>query len=150
MTRDEVVAWLEGIVFGGVAMTTAALEYATGGIDVSFAQWRTILLVGGSEDGCRVGEVASFLHAGLPATSRLLRRMERRGLMSLERDERDRRATRARLTPAGMDLRHSVLEYRRREIAALVAEVSTPRAAERALRDLSARFEERGRTVPGR
>lgn len=148
MSREQVVDWLEGIVFGGVALTTAALEYATNGQELTFTQWRAILVVGESEDGCRVGEVASLLHASLPTTSRLMRRLELRGLLRLERDEQDRRATRARLTESGVWLRSSVLAYRRGEIAVIVDEAKPPASAHRALRDLAARFEARGHPQP--
>lgn len=149
MTSEQVVDWLEGIIFGGVAITTAALQHATEGQELSFTQWRAVLFVGETEEGCRVGEVAGVLHAALPAMSRLLRRLERRGLLTLERDERDRRATRARLTQAGNDLRASVLSYRRSEIAAIVHAVEPPAAADRALRDLAARFDAFGHAPPG-
>jgi DNA-binding MarR family transcriptional regulator len=148
MTRDDVVAWLEGIVFGGIALTTEALEYATRDLEVSFAQWRAILFIGDGDEGCRVGEVASFLHAALPATSRLLRRLEHRGLLTLQRDEQDRRATRARLTPSGAELRSSVLGYRRDEIADIVDAVRPAATADRTLRDLAARFDARGHFRP--
>jgi DNA-binding MarR family transcriptional regulator len=152
MSRDEVVNWLEGIVFGGVALTAAALEYATDGQELTFTQWRAILFVGEGEEGCRVGEVASLLHASLPTTSRLLRRLERRELVRLERDEQDRRATRARLTEDGVRLRSSVLAYRRDAIAAIVTETKLPASAHRVLRDLATRFDARGHppTPPNR
>lgn len=150
MTKDQVVDWLAGIVFGGVAMTASALELAVEGQELTFTQWRAVLFIGQSEGGCRVGEVARFLPAALPATSRLLRRLERRGLLTLERDEQDRRATRARLTSAGSALRSSVLDYRRGEIAAIVNDVETPASAHRTLRDLATRFEARGRARPVR
>lgn len=144
MARDEIVDWLAGIVLGGVAITTTALARASDGQELTFTQWRAILFVGDSQEGCRVGEVASMLGAALPATSRLLRRLERRGLLTLERDERDRRATRARLTGDGSSLRAAVLDYRKAEIAAIVEEVESPAAANRVLRDLADRFQARG------
>jgi DNA-binding MarR family transcriptional regulator len=152
MVRDETVDSLAGIVFGGVAITASALEYATDGQELTFTQWRAILVVGERDDGRRVGEVAGFVNAALPTTSRLLRRLERRGLLVLERDEQDRRATRARLTDAGVRVRSSVLAYRRDEIAAIVDEVKPPASADRALRDLAAGFRARGhpRKRPGR
>lgn len=145
MARDEIVDWLAGIVFGGVAITTTALQAAADGQELTFTQWRAIVRVGEQEDGCRVGEVAARLNAALPATSRLLRRLERRGLLTLERDELDRRATRARLTNVGAALRSTVLAYRRAEIAAIVDEVRPSAAGNRALRDLASRFDARGR-----
>lgn len=143
MARKEIVDWLEGIVFGGVAITTEALIYATRE-ELTFTQWRAILFVGEDAEGCRVGEVGGLLHASLPTTSRLLRRLERRGLLTLERDEQDRRATRARLTPAGIEMRSSVLTYRRNELAAIADEVKPPASANRVLRTLAARFDARG------
>lgn len=145
MARDEIVDWVAGIVLGGVAITTTALARATDGQELTFTQWRAILFVGDTDEGCRVGEVASMLGAALPATSRLLRRLERRGLLTLERDERDRRATRARLTGEGSSLRSAVLDYRKAEIAAIVEQVDTPVSANRVLRELAGRFRARGR-----
>jgi DNA-binding MarR family transcriptional regulator len=144
LARDEIVDWLAGIVFGGVAITTTALQAAADGQELTFTQWRAILRVGEQQDGCRVGEVATRLNAALPATSRLLRRLERRGLLTLQRDERDRRATRARLTDGGAMLRSSVLAYRKAEIAAIVDEVQPSSAGDRVLRELAARFDARG------
>ncbi len=144
MTRDQMVDSLAGIVFGGVAITASALEHATDGQEVTFTQWRAILIVGERDEGCRVGEVAGFVNATLPTASRLLRRLERRGLLVLERDEQDRRATRARLTDAGVRIRSSVLAYRRAEIAAIVDEVESPAAVEGVLQDLAVRFRARG------
>ena len=72
MARDELVDWLAGIVFGGVAITTTALQAAADGQELTFTQWRAIVRVGEQEDGCRVGEVAARLNSALPATSRLL------------------------------------------------------------------------------
>lgn len=145
MARDEIVDWLAGIVFGGVAITTTALARAPDGQELTFTQWRAILFVGDTAEGCRVGEVAAMLGAALPATSRLLRRLERRGLLTLERDEHDRRATRARLTDDGTSLRAAVLDYRKAEIAAIVEEVDPPASANRVLRDLAHRFRARGK-----
>ncbi len=79
------------------------------------------MVLGESEDGARVGEVAGRVGVTLPATSRLLHRLERRGLTVLAVDEQDRRATRARLTDRGRAVREAILAVRRsafREIAA--------------------------------
>lgn len=150
MTRDQVIDWLETVVFGGVAITAEALAYATSE-ELTFTQWRAIVLIGESQGGCRVGEVAGFLHATLPTTSRRLRRLERRGLLTLERDEEDRRATRARLTDAGAKLRTSVLAYRRDEIRAMVSEVRLSATGDRVLRELAVQFDAKGHAaLPGK
>lgn len=145
MRTDAIVEWLERIVVGGVAITTEALVHATDGQELTFTQWRAILLLGFDDDGCRVGEVAATLHASLPTASRLLRRLERRGLVTLEPDTADRRATRARLTAAGRHLRGAVLDHRRDRLAAIVADARPSPAADDTLRDLADQFERRAR-----
>jgi DNA-binding MarR family transcriptional regulator len=65
--------------------------------------------------------------------------------MSLEPDEQDRRATRARLTPDGAGLRAAVLAYRRRELEAIARAVDPPASADALLGELAERFEAHGR-----
>ena len=98
-TPDSMIDALAHIVFGGVALTSAALDHATEGRDLTFTQWWAIVIVGESDDPHRVGEIARRMDATVQATSHLLRRLEGRRLISLTRDEDDRRATLARLTP---------------------------------------------------
>ena len=85
----------------------------TAGRDLTFPQWRALLILGESEDGARIGQVAARVGVTLPATSRLLRRLERRGLVALAVDDSDRRATRARLTVPGRMVRSTILAHRR-------------------------------------
>jgi DNA-binding MarR family transcriptional regulator len=113
---DQLLLLLERVVIGSVGLTTRALAEAAPGGDLTFPQWRAMLVVGEGSDGLRVGQVASRVGVTLPATSRLLRRLERRGLMELGPDPVDRRATRARLTAAGVAARAAVLDYRRAEL----------------------------------
>jgi DNA-binding MarR family transcriptional regulator len=123
---------LERIAVGAVGLTTRALAQADTGFELTFPQWRALLVLGEEADGARIGEVAARVGGTLPATSRLLRRLERRGLTALSVDELDRRATRARLTNHGRAVRESILAHRRaalREIAAAL-----PRAEQRRLK----------------
>ena len=116
---------LERIAVGAVGLTTRALAQADTGLELTFPQWRALLVLGEETDGARIGEVADRVGGTLPATGRLLRRLERRGLTSLTIDELDRRATRARLTDHGRQVRETILAHRRavlREIAALLPE----------------------------
>jgi len=124
---------LERIVLAGVAITTRALAEASPGFDLTFPQWRALLVVGERHDGTTVSEVARRIGVTLPATSRQLRRLERRGLVSLRLDERDRRAARVRLTAAGLATRAAILAFRRRRIADTASRV---RATQVTLRDL--------------
>jgi DNA-binding MarR family transcriptional regulator len=114
METEELTAMLERIVSGAVGLTTQALGEATPGFELTFSQWRAMQILGESGAGERVGTVARRVGVTLPATGRQLRRLERRGLVELATDEVDRRATRARLTPAGRDVRDAIVRYRRR------------------------------------
>jgi DNA-binding MarR family transcriptional regulator len=145
MNSDSVVKTIDRIVFGGIAMTAAALEHATGGQEVTFTQWRAIRFIGNTPDGCHVSDVARRLMAALSTTSRLLRRLEDRGLVTTGRDEQDRRATRVRLTPEGMGLRSAVLAWRSEQISEVVRDLVVPEEAGQVLETIAARFEAHGR-----
>ena len=132
-TRDAIADDLERIVIGAVALTTRALAGAETDFELTFPQWRAILVVGGDADGARVGEVAARVGVTLPATSRLLRRLERRGLTTLGADRTDGRATRVRLTERGQRIRSAILAQRRAALEQIAANLHE---AER--RDLAA------------
>jgi len=121
MDATDAVAELERVVVGAVGLTTRALAEAAPGTDLTFPQWRALLIVGEEPGGARVGQVAFRVGVTLPATSRLLRRLAQRGLVILEPDDLDRRATRARLTDAGAAVRASILRYRRDALRGVVA-----------------------------
>ncbi len=104
---------LERIAVGAVGLTTRALAQADTGFELTFPQWRALLVLGEDSDGARIGEVAARVGVTLPATSRLLRRLERRGLTTMSVDESDRRATRARLSHRGRTVREAILARRR-------------------------------------
>ncbi len=125
MTTTATSRALERLVFAGVALTSRALAEATPGLELTLPQWRAIVVLGEASDGARVSEVATRVGGSLPGTSRLLRRLERRGLVSARQDERDHRATRVRLTPDGRAVRTAIFEYRRRTIRR-VARVASP------------------------
>lgn len=52
-------------------------------------------------DGIAVSDLAHALHSSMPATSRLLGTLEKRGLITRRQDPTDRRKTRVTLTDAG-------------------------------------------------
>ena len=118
---------LERIAIGAVGMTTRALTEALPGVELTFPQWRAMLILGDHPDGARIGEVAARVGVTVPATSRLLKRLARRGLLDLSVDERDRRATRARLTPSGEGVRTAILAHRRLRIATIVERATSQR-----------------------
>src|SRR3954447_10433805 len=125
MRDDELAQVLERITVGAVGVRTRAPAEATPGFEMTFPQWRALLILGAAQDGARVSEVAARVGVTLPATGRLLRRLERRGLLALATDADDRRATRARLTEEAPVSRDAILAYRRRlldEVARVVIE----------------------------
>ncbi|HTK46172.1 MAG TPA: MarR family winged helix-turn-helix transcriptional regulator [Patescibacteria group bacterium] len=134
---------LERIAVGAVALTTRALAQADTGFELTFPQWRALLVLGEEADGARIGEVAARVGGTLPATSRLLRRLERRGLTALSVDELDRRATRARLTDPGRTVREKILAHRRAALRDIAAGLppSEQRRLKGGLRALAAELE---------
>jgi DNA-binding MarR family transcriptional regulator len=128
MTDDSLADLLERIVLAGVGLTTRALAEAAPGVELTFPQWRVLLVLGEGKDGATVSEVASRIGVTVPATSRQLRRLARRGLVDVGPDEHDRRAARARLTSAGEETREAILAYRSRRIGEQAAQLRVPRA----------------------
>jgi DNA-binding MarR family transcriptional regulator len=112
---------LEAIAFGSVAITTRALTSA--GLDLTFAQWRVLVIVGDHPKGATVTEIATRLDAEISPVSRLIGRVARRGLVWTSKDDQDRRVTRVTLTDEGRALRESVLDHRRRLLAEVIVEV---------------------------
>lgn len=110
-TDERVVDAVERIILGGVAITARALD---GEIeDLTFPQWRVLTIVGEHEANVHVSGVGQRVGVSAPSASRLLRRLQDRGLIELQRDATDRRFMRVRLTEAGQAARSQVIERRR-------------------------------------
>jgi DNA-binding MarR family transcriptional regulator len=107
----EVLDALEELMVGAIGMTSVALASAAAG-GLTMSQWRALVVIGRA-DQVRVGGVATAAGMSLPSTSRLIRRLQRGGLVASNRDEEDRRATLVTLTPAGRRLRDDVVRGRR-------------------------------------
>ena len=120
---EQIVQAIERLVVASVGITTVALEQAGPAIELTFAQWRALLIVGSSDEGIRVGALASRIGSAVPTTSRLVRRLEARAMVTAQRDETDRRATVVRLTPAGMRTRAAIVARRAELIRDALAEV---------------------------
>jgi DNA-binding MarR family transcriptional regulator len=129
MTIDErVVQAIERLMVETVGITTIALSQASPDVELSFAQWRALVVVGSREAGTRVGEIAARIGSAVPTTSRLVRRMERRGLVVAERDEADRRATLVVFTPAGRRVHDALVGRRRDFVRAALEQAPEPLA----------------------
>lgn len=121
---DAVLEQFEHLVRGAVGLTTHALGSATPGVELTFPQWRVLVILGESPNGVRVGEIATRVGVTVPATSRLLQRLRRRGYISMERDPNDGRATLACLTTEGQEIRDAIFAFRRRALAEAVLHVA--------------------------
>ena len=121
MADPDLTELVERLVVAGVAITTRALTEATPDLELTFPQWRALLVVGEGAAGATVTEVSSRVGVTVPATSRQLRRLARRGLVEIGHDERDHRAARARLTHRGVAVRDAILSFRHERIAEVAA-----------------------------
>ncbi len=109
---------LEQIIVVGVALTTVAISNARPDLDLTLPQWRVLVILGAAPGGVRIGEVARLVGVTMPATSRQLRRLERRGLVVVRGDTRDGRAALASLTEEGRAARAAIVDYRKARISA--------------------------------
>jgi DNA-binding MarR family transcriptional regulator len=108
------------VAFGSVAVTSRAL--ATVGLELTFAQWRVLVVAGeNAEEGATVTEIADRLGSEISPVSRLVSRLARRGLVTADKDQRDRRVTRVRVSGAGREIRDTVIEQRRELLAEVLA-----------------------------
>ena len=72
--------------------------------DVSATQYNVLRILRGSPEGLPCGEIAARMITRDPDVTRLLDRMEKRGLISRSRDINDRRTVIGRITPEGLEL----------------------------------------------
>lgn len=69
--------------------------------DLSPVQYNVLRILRGAPEGLACGEIANRMITRDPDITRLLDRMEKRGLISRARENRDRRMVVVRVTPAG-------------------------------------------------
>jgi DNA-binding MarR family transcriptional regulator len=72
--------------------------------DLSPTQYNVLRILRGSPEGLTCGEIARRMITRDPDVTRLLDRMEKRGLISRSRDGKDRRTVMGRITPKGREL----------------------------------------------
>ncbi len=140
---ESLTAAIERLSFGLVAITALAVDGATTRHSLTFQQWRVLVTVGRADDGVRISQLAERIGASAPSTSRLVRRLVAKGMVTVETDPADRRAMRVRLSVAGMELRRRVIDRRRALIAATITEMPSrdiPADGVEALADAFERF----------
>ena len=137
--KEDLVRVLERLVVGSVAITARAIAAADA--ELTFMQWRVLLVVGECEDGQAVGEIADRIGAHASPASRVISRLRRRGLVSTDKGDLDKRVVCVRLTAAGRALRARILALRGRDLVDVLEIVSmTPEESE-ALGRLAQAFE---------
>ena len=72
--------------------------------DVSATQYNVLRILRGAPEGLTCGEVANRMITRDPDITRLLDRLEKRGLISRCREAKDRRMVLTRITPEGLAL----------------------------------------------
>ena len=70
--------------------------------DLSSTQYNVLRILRGAREGLACGEIASRMITRDPDVTRLLDRLEKRGLISRCRETADRRTVRARIAPEGL------------------------------------------------
>jgi DNA-binding MarR family transcriptional regulator len=126
---------LDRFVVGSVAVTARAITGT--GVDLTFAQWRALLIVGENDAGMTVHEIAARLNSRPSPTSRLVTRLKRRTLVSSSKGDPDGRVTRIRLTPAGAELRRRIIEERRRSLSTVLDRAGLEPGHELAIENLT-------------
>lgn len=141
MNEDGLVSALERIVRAEVAVT--AIAFAGVQPDLPLLQWRALLVAVDSDGDPRVRDVADRVGIAVPSASRLVRRLERRGLVVTQRDEKDRRVTRVHPTDRGRRIHAAVLAARRNELrkAVTAQDGSLPRELQPGLSAIADRLE---------
>lgn len=72
--------------------------------ELSSNQYNVLRILRGSADGLPCGEIGNRMVTRDPDITRLLDRLEKRGLISRHRETKDRRMIMARITPGGIEL----------------------------------------------
>jgi DNA-binding MarR family transcriptional regulator len=72
--------------------------------DLSPAQYNVLRILRGSPDGVTCGEIGSRMITRDPDITRLLDRLEKRHLISRNRESKDRRVVLTRIAPDGLEL----------------------------------------------
>lgn len=108
MTLDA----LERSAFAAVAITANALADVAG-TELTFLGWRTLVVLGEAPEPLRLSDLAERLRLSRPSASKLVRRLERRGLVELGPNPSDGRGLLVRLAVEGERIRAAVVGRRR-------------------------------------
>jgi DNA-binding MarR family transcriptional regulator len=113
---------LERLAMGVIAVTARSI--ATVDADLTFNQWRVLVIVGERGRGIAMSELAERTGSALSPASRVVKRMERRGWVRLTKAVDDRRVTLVHPTDAGTAVRDAVFTRRRTYLADVVSAIA--------------------------
>ena len=85
-------------------MLSRGLVHVLKAEDISATQYNVLRILRGAPEGLPCGEIGNRMITRDPDITRLLDRLEKRGLISRSREARDRRTVLTRITPEGMKL----------------------------------------------
>ena len=105
-SKGRRVVSLEELAFVELARTTDILSRAPAMLlkvqGLSPTQYNVLRILRGAPEGLACGEIAGRMITRDPDVTRLLDRLEKRGLISRCREEHDRRTVKTRITAAGL------------------------------------------------
>lgn len=127
------------------AATGAMCQDMLAAHDLTLAQW-VILSALWRRDGMLVSEIADYSGNNAPAASRIIDRMEERGLVTREASTEDKRVVRVHVTEQGLALKH-LEDFHERVNARLLDGISTEEAE--TLIRLLGRVDANARRAPG-
>jgi len=106
--RQKPLACLEEVAFLELCRTQDLLARRLSVLlkaeDLSATQYNVLRILRGAPEGLPCGEVGNRMITRDPDITRLLDRLEKRGLIVRSRDSQDRRMVMARITPEGLKL----------------------------------------------
>lgn len=96
--------------------------------DLTEQQWRVLRALT-TADGFRAGELARVSSISMPSLSRILRTLEKRGLIQRGIEDKDLRAAQISITPSGRDMITLIAPHSERRYAEITAAFGADRLA---------------------
>jgi DNA-binding MarR family transcriptional regulator len=145
MELEALLDLLDDLSIDVVSMTALALAEGGRERDLTLGQWRTLVLIASAPDGARASDLAPRAGMSRPSMSRLIRRLERKGLIAATSDPTDGRAAILTASTLGHRTLDDTRARRRRMMAEALARHGRPlpHALEAGLRAIVAALDER-------
>jgi DNA-binding MarR family transcriptional regulator len=128
VTHDDVVDSVLGASRALVGVAARSLAAAEEEEEVTLPQYRALVLLA-SRGSQRVLDLAEALAVNQSTATRMCDRLDRKGLITRERPEDNRRTVIVTISPAGRELVGAVTRRRRTEIRAILRKMPAPAQA---------------------